>query len=273
MMQSTPAFQSLVASFDSGRLVTGLAVVLAFVIGALLIPSSGHADGEGSFLDEFDTLNAATWEPATSLPWYVGVPDVVPVVLDGRSALDLTMHYAANLQRVGYQTRTSFSWTSILAECVFKALGPPNQSIDGLMEIYLFNSTTQNYIVANVHFGTWGNLRQVSFWSNLGPSTTQVLNSTLNYDGWYKLRVEAVASTATLLFYNETTNALLWQTSVPVGLSNLGSSFRICFAQYLGTPGGGNWIAHSALDRIQATSGTTPVESSTWGLVKSTFSN
>ena len=140
------------------------------------------------------------------------------------------------------------------------------------MELYLFDTTTRNYLVGNVHFGSFGNLREVRFSTNLGFSDAQTINQTLVYERWYRIRIQADASSAAMYFYDDATNALLWQSSVfPVGLANLGAAFHICFAQYLHTPGPGSWIAHAALDRIEAGSGATPVEPSTWGQVKNTF--
>jgi hypothetical protein len=225
------------------------------------------------FFDDFPTLNTDVWEPAVRLPWFVGVPDVVPVIMEGRTALELTMHYQANSQRVGYQTQESFDLSDVQVEGVFKTLGPPYQSIDGLMEIYLFDPSSQNFIVGHVHFGSLGSLREVRFRTSLGPSDSQLLNQTLLYDRWYRITIEADETTTVMSFFDEVTNQLLWRSSVlPVGLTNLGASFRICFSQYLHIPGPGPWTAHAALDWIRADGGVTPVVPSTWGRLKEIFS-
>jgi hypothetical protein len=250
--------------------------VLSLLAGSLLIasiPATKVAFANTSvFFDDFATLNTDIWEPAAQLPWFVGVPEVVATLIEGRTVLELTMQYGGNSQRVGYQTRESFALSDVQVEAAFRTLGPPGQSIDGLIELYLFDPASQSFIVGHVHFGSYANLREARFRTSMGPSAAQVLNETLVYDRWYRILVEAGDTSCVMSFFDDSTSQLLWQSPMlSVGLTSLGPTFHVCFAQYLHTPGPGSWIAHAALDWIELDGGSTPVVPSTWGQVKSTF--
>ena len=199
------------------------------------------------FSDDFATLDGAQWVDAGFLPLFVGRPQTLsPATVDGRSALRMQTVETPPDKRRGIATAGALTVGPEMAvEVAFKPLG----SIDGLMELWLFNPANGRYLRASACSPSYGNDKTLSVeLSGYGERISP--NPIFGWGEWLILRLD-LAPAQTTVSLLDANRAARWSTTYDIGLATLMGEFRLALSQHLGSPYQASWTMAADVDYVR----------------------
>jgi len=220
----------------------GLLVLLSLLS---VLPSPALAD-----LDlDFDSYDAGRWEspryfgsggidPSVS---YEGTPDTLDAItIDGATALRITS-VMSNFQRKAIASKRIFDFSEGEIHIRFRTMpradptipAENTENIDGLLDFWLVNPDSRQYLNFRLFGGEFGENRIASVRSSLGAGV-QIDHAAWGYGNWYELRIVSNSIGTTVTYLAEDGTDILDHT-FDSDLCELGG-FQVVFGQMMGRP-------------------------------------
>lgn len=198
---------------------------------------------------DFDPYDPGRWEapryfgsggiePSIS---YEGTPDMrEAIITDGAAALRLTS-IMGNLERKAIATKRRFGFSEGTIQIRFKTLSRTDaaipaenkENIDGLLDFWLVNPDTKDYLNFRLFGGEFGDNRIAMIQSSLGSGVQQG-HAAWGYENWYELRIESAGGETTVTYLADDGTEILGH-AFDFDLCKLGG-FQVVLGQMMGRP-------------------------------------